>query len=257
MALLQCAFYSHVLEFQTEFTAIVPQPAADQEGRDDNAGAPVLFLLHGLSDNHTIWLRRTSIERYAEELGLAVVMPQVHRSFYTDMAYGGRYWTFLSEELPQVASAMLRIATDPARRYVAGLSMGGYGAMKWALRQPDKFAAAASLSGALNVAGPRLQEVFPADHRLIFGERSVAGSEDDLMALLARRAEEGVQLPRLYQCCGTEDYLYADNQLFRTRASELGIALTYEEGPGAHEWSYWDASIQDVLRWLPLPDREA
>ena len=103
MAHLRCDFYSEALGLSTTMTVILPQQTSTQIGMTGVADAgppPVLYLLHGLSDDDTIWLRRTSIERYVAPLGLAVVMPQVHRSFYTDEAYGGRYWTFLSEELP-------------------------------------------------------------------------------------------------------------------------------------------------------------
>ena len=136
-------------------TVLLPQQTATQIGMAGHHSAgspPVLYLLHGLSDDDTIWLRRTSIERYVAPLGLAVVMPQVHRSYYTDEAYGGRYWTFLSEELPQLVDTFFRLSTDRRDTFVAGLSMGGYGAIKWALRQPHRFAAAASLSGVLDVA---------------------------------------------------------------------------------------------------------
>jgi S-formylglutathione hydrolase FrmB len=97
----------------------------------------VLYLLHGLSDDDTAWLRRTSIERYVSELGLAVVMPQVHRSFYSDELHGLRYWTFLSDELPQLVDSFFHVSTRREDTFVAGLSMGGYGALKWALRQPS------------------------------------------------------------------------------------------------------------------------
>ena len=105
MALVTCDFFSDVLEVGCSMTVVLPQPTEEQigvsEGPVPRTDFPVLYLLHGLSDDDTIWLRRTSIERYVAPLGLAVVMPQVHRSFYTDEAYGGRYWTFISEELPE------------------------------------------------------------------------------------------------------------------------------------------------------------
>src|SRR5213080_4930690 len=136
-------------------TVLLPQRTTTQigmAGGGSDEPPPVLYLLHGLSDDDTIWLRRTSIERYVAPLGLAVVMPQVHRSFYTDQASGGNYWTFLSEELPELVGTLFRVSQRREDTFVAGLSMGGYGAVKWALRQPDRFAAAASLSGGLDVA---------------------------------------------------------------------------------------------------------
>ena len=111
----------------------------------------MLYLLHGLSDDHTAWLRYTSVERYAAAAGLAVVMPAVNRSFYANEASGGRYWDYVAEELPQIVGNFFRVSQDPADTYVAGLSMGGYGAMKLALTHPDRFAAAATLSGALDL----------------------------------------------------------------------------------------------------------
>ena len=158
-------------------TVLLPQRTTTQigmTGRTVDGDPPVLYLLHGLSDDDTIWLRRTSIERYVAPLGLAVVMPQVHRSFYTDEAYGGRYWTFLSEELPALVGSLFRVSSRREDTFVAGLSMGGYGALKWALRQPERFAAAASLSGAVHVAGLRTRRDRPEDPRLlerVFGDR--------------------------------------------------------------------------------------
>ncbi|MNE51186.1 hypothetical protein D3C80_1458040 [compost metagenome] len=100
MALIECRFYSDVLGLSTSMTVILPQQTTTQIGLNNVKRGelhPTLYLLHGLSDDDSIWLRRTSIERYVAELGIAVVMPQVDRSFYTDMAEGGRYWTFISE----------------------------------------------------------------------------------------------------------------------------------------------------------------
>ena len=108
-------------------TVILPEATATQIGMVGRTGAglpPVLYLLHGLSDDDTTWLRRTSIERYVASLGLAVVMPQVHRSFYTDEALGGRYWSFLSEELPALVSTFFRVSERRSDTFVAGLSMG-------------------------------------------------------------------------------------------------------------------------------------
>src|SRR5919199_4817483 len=154
MALLRCDFFSDALSLSTSMTVILPQQTSTQIGLVGAVGdepPPVLYLLHGLSDDDTIWLRRTSIERYVAPLGLAVVMPQVHRSFYRDEAYGGKYWTFVSEELPELVRRFFRVSQTRDDTFVAGLSMGGYGALKLALRQPERFAAAASLSGALDV----------------------------------------------------------------------------------------------------------
>src|SRR4051795_761569 len=117
MALVHCDFYSDALEVSTSMTVLLPQETRTQIGMTNRvagpAGAPVLYLLHGLSDDHTTWQRRTSIERYAAPLGLAVVMPAVHRSFYADEVHGHAYWTFLSQELPELVQSFFRVSDRP------------------------------------------------------------------------------------------------------------------------------------------------
>lgn len=252
MALIHCDFFSEVLELSTSMTVILPQQTTTQIGMTgavaQSGRHPTLYLLHGLSDDHTIWARRTSIERYAAPLGLAVVMPAVGRSFYADEVSGGRYWTFLSEELPAIVGSFFPVSDRREDTFVAGLSMGGYGAMKWGLRQPERFAAVASLSGVLDVgsfegAGDPLV-------RRVFGPEPVAGTPNDPLWLLT--SQPATDLPALYVACGTEDFLYRQNLTFLAAAAEQGIPVTTNLGPGEHEWGYWDAVIQDVLAWLPL-----
>ena len=257
MVHLRCDFFSEALSLSTTMTVVLPQETTTQIGMAGHTrqGAlpPVLYLLHGLSDDDTIWLRRTSIERYVAPLGLAVVMPQVHRSFYTDEAYGGRYWTFLSEELPALVGSLFRVSDRREDTFVAGLSMGGYGALKWALRHPDRFAAAASLSGAVDVTGLRTGRVRVEDPRLfdrVFGDQPVAGTADDLRWLLGQA--ESVTLPALWVGCGTGDPLYADNERLVAACTEAGIPVTASFLPGEHDWDLWDRQIQQVLAWLPL-----
>jgi S-formylglutathione hydrolase FrmB len=259
MVHLRCDFFSEALSLSTSMTVLLPQRTTTQigmEGRTPDGPPPVLYLLHGLSDDDTIWLRRTSIERYAAPLGLAVVMPQAHRSFYTDEAYGGRYWTFLTEELPELVGSLFRVSDRREDTFVAGLSMGGYGALKWALRQPERFAAAANLSGAVDITGLRSGRERPEDPRMferIFGDRRPSGGTDDLRRLLDQA--DVAALPALYLCCGTDDILIEDNVAFRDAAVAAGARVTADFGPGAHDWAYWDARIQDVLAWLPLGAR--
>ncbi|MGG1877306.1 alpha/beta hydrolase family protein [Paenibacillus cisolokensis] len=263
MALIECRFFSEVLGLSTSMTVILPQQTATQIGMEGRVRAerhPVLYLLHGLSDDDSIWLRRTSIERYVAQMGIAVVMPQVHRSFYTDMEYGGKYWTFISEELPALARSFFPLSHEREDNFVAGLSMGGYGAFKLALRRPDAFAAAASLSGALDMAGALRNPYAPErqfDFKLIYGEQDITGTENDLLHLVKELDRSEGPKPKLYQCCGTEDFLYESNQNFKQVCEETSLDYTYEEGPGSHEWGYWDAKIQDVLKWLPLRSTKA
>jgi S-formylglutathione hydrolase FrmB len=131
--------------------------------------------------------------------------------------------------------------------------MGGYGAMRWALHQPERFAAAASLSGALDLATRQRSGALRPDLAdAVLGERDVAGSDDDLLALLERRVATSADLPALYVCCGTDDDLLAESRAFLDTADRLGVEVTRDLGPGDHEWGYWDRQVQQVLDWLPL-----
>lgn len=258
MALINCDFFSEVLGVSTSITVILPQTTYTQIGMSGSAKKekyPTLYLLHGLSDDHTIWLRRTSIERYVSEMGLAVVMPNGGRGFYTDMKHGYKYFTFMTEELPQIVRHFFPLSEKREDNFVAGLSMGGYGAFKIALSCPENYAAAASLSGALNMA-ERVKEDSVQDKdelNNIFGDLDkISGSNNDLFHLADKILKSGAQKPKLFQCCGTEDFLYEDNQSFRNFINMTDFDYTYEEGPGQHEWGYWDANIQRVLKWLPI-----
>lgn len=256
MALIHCHFFSQVLGLMSTMSVILPDLGSMENGAiagRPQVRYPTLYLLHGLSDDHTVWQRRTSIERYVEGRNLAVVMPAVQRSFYTDMVTGQRYWTFISEEVPAVARHFFPLSEDRRENFVAGLSMGGYGAFKLALTHPERYAAAASLSGVLDVA--RLardeQATGQSELRHIFGEaRTLAGSPNDLFHLAEQIIAQKKRRISLYQWCGTEDFLYADNVHFHQHTASLGLKVTYEEGPGGHEWACWDAQIQRVVAWL-------
>jgi putative tributyrin esterase len=252
MALITCDFFSEALEVGTSMTVVLPQQTQEQIGVAPGGGSgppPLLYLLHGLSDDHTAWLRYTSIERYAGARGLAVVMPAVHRSWYADEVHGHAYWRFVSEELPQVVRSFFRVTDDPSRTFVAGLSMGGYGALKLGLTHPDRFGAVASLSGAVDVRSLADREERSDIVQRVFGGRFEAG--DDLHALLD--AADPATVPPLYVACGTEeDRLMAANTRLVEQARARGIDVTTDFRPGTHEWGLWDATITDVLDWLPL-----
>lgn len=253
MAFVECKFRSATLELCTAVDVILPDPVPGATKSGEKV--PVLWLLHGLSDDQTIWGRRTSIERYVEGRNLAVVMPAVDRSFYTDMAHGNRYWSYLSEELPALLRHWFPLSAKGEENFVAGLSMGGYGAFKLALTHPKRYAAAASLSGALRRFSDDLVEnpdpQWLAELTNIFGDLThFAGSRHDVYHLAEKVARSKGPKPRLFACCGTADFLYADNLRFQAHAAAIGLPLTYEEGPGDHTWAFWDEWIQRVLEWM-------
>jgi S-formylglutathione hydrolase FrmB len=256
MILNEVNFFSEALVMRSTMYVLLPQRTLAEIKSKRMPKYRTLYLLHGHSDDHTAWQRWTSIERYVEELKLAVVMPAVHRSFYADMVYGHDYWQFISEEVPAIVRDIFPLSSRREHNFVAGLSMGGYGAFKLAMTLPERYDAAASLSGAvdigevLNAHGDRNDKAWLAHMRNVFGDLArVPGSKHDLISLARKTAKAPIK-PRLYQCCGTEDFLYADNLHFRDAVRRLPLDLTYEEGPGEHNWAYWDTMIQNVLAWM-------
>jgi S-formylglutathione hydrolase FrmB len=261
VAFLDFHFFSETLGLTCAAHVLLPQPVTGQigmTGGTEREKYPTLYLLHGLSDDHTIWTRRTSIERYAAAKNLAVVMPAVARSFYQDMASGPKYWTFLSEELPALCQRYFPLSAAREDNFAAGLSMGGYGALRLGFAKPERFAAVASLSGALDLAlrlrdaGKEFSRISRAEWIGMFGPTLKVPPEANLWLLAQKLAAASGPKPALYLACGTEDELLEDTRTFRQHLKAAGLPVTYDESPGDHEWGYWDAQIERVLDWLPL-----
>lgn len=240
MAFCDFHYRSDALGKQTAAYVILP---------DTGAGPfPVMYLLHGLSDDHTIWLRRTRIEEYLADVPLIVVMPDGGRGFYCDASQGFAYDTALAVELVDRIDRTFPTKADRENRCVAGLSMGGYGAAKFALAHPDRFGAAVSHSGAVAFAHkPQTWDESRAKEwgRIVGTE---IGGPNDLFAL-SEKADKAT-FPALRIDCGTEDFLIEDNRAFHAHLDNLGIVHEYAEHPGAHNWAYWDTHIQDTLAFF-------
>lgn len=259
MALMHVNFFSNILGMCMDMDVILPQQTNGQigmEGLAKDGRYKTMYLLHGMSDDQTIWQRRTSIERYVNKLGIAVVMPTTHLAFYTDTTYGMKYWTHISEELPHICREFFpRMSDRREDTLAAGLSMGGYGAWKLGLRANNAFGAAASLSGALDIVEDyrRNIENVPENMPLfrgIFGSiEQLEGSDNDIVALADKLAAKGGPRPRLYAWCGREDFLYQGNLTVWKHMKNLGYDLSCSDSPGDHQWKYWDAQIKEVLRW--------
>lgn len=249
MAFIKLNFYSQALGTQTEVNVVIPQRSTiGQIGIESKASKDkykCLYLLHGLSDDHTIWMRRTSIERYASEYGICVVMPNGGRSFYTDMKYGLKYYTFITEELPAMIQDLLPVSDKREDNYVAGLSMGGYGALKIAMRECDRFCAGAGISSVADIR----RKDFHETEIPIFGENLEIPDDDDLFRL-AEKCNANPNKPRIYMGVGTSDFMYDDNVRLREKFETLNFDYTYRESEGTHNWAFWDEYIQYILEWM-------
>ena len=248
MILLKTTLGSESLGKTTACNIIMPQTTRISKKRAGKDGKfKCLYLLHGLSGDQSAWMRRTSIERYAERYDIAVVMPDGGKSFYTDMKHGDRYYQYIVHELPSIMEDLFPISSAREDRYIAGLSMGGYGALKIALREPERYCAASSLSPVGDIQ-TFVRSIMAGDHyETIFGKDRVVPDEDDILKL----AEKNTSVkPRIYLAMGTEDSLYPFCVPVRDKLDELGYDLTYFEGPGNHTWEFWDEHIEKTLEWM-------
>lgn len=255
--LLSCHFRSPVLRRNTRINVILPTP--EEENTPVRQNLKVLYLLHGLHGDADSWLQFTGIARYVQGSDLAVVMPSVGNSFYQDMACGERFFTYMTQELPQFIQGLFPVSTKREDTFLAGLSMGGYGAYFLGLRCPEQYGAIASLSGALDIGfrtcripvGEKVPQPFYVE--ACFGDLTkIAGSDRDIFTLYEQASARGC-LPRMYQACGTADYLFEMNRRSHEKLVQMGAQITYRETPGmAHEWEFWDQEIRQVLQWLEI-----
>ena len=262
MAIFECKLFSKELFASVCVNVILPTPDSGDYFLGTQTAFPkegqkyqVLYLLHGISADHTDWARFSGIERYAQEKQLAVIMPGVSNSLYCNLIAGGNYYNYYTKELPEMMESLLPISAKRENTFIAGLSMGGFGAYKAALRNPEKYVAAASLSGGMSRVENR--ENVPIDtskwSAAAYGKNGeyYNPNEEDLKVLLKKLIDSGRDIPKLYQACGTEDFIYAMNADFRDYARSIGAGLTYEESAGIHDWNFWDPYIRRVLDWLP------
>lgn len=261
MALIHANFFSETLGMCVSCDVVLPQRATRQIGMAAAAAEgkyPTLWLLHGMSDDQTIWQRRTSIERYAAPLGLAVAMPAVSLSCYANMKHGGRYYDYVSKELPEIMRSMFPLSEKREDNFIAGLSMGGAGCMKIGLANPDKYAAIGCFSaGAINRAA-QLTPERAARMEMTYGTTdmdSLKGTVEDVFGSARKIVDEGLPCPRVFHSIGASDFLQdsaRETREFFTSIPGNPFDYHYEEHPGAHTWEYWDEHIQDFLKYIGL-----
>lgn len=249
MAFITLNYYSEALGMQTQVDVLIPQRDTEGEiGIENRAGDgkyKCLYLLHGCSDDQTIWMRRTSIERYASKYGIAVVMPFAARSYYSDMKYGEKYYQFIAKELPETIQEFFNVSDKREDNFVCGLSMGGYGALKVGLRECEHFCKTAGLSAVTTFEGRYDWRIL----KNVFGD-PVEIPDDDYLDKLAEIQADNPMRPEVFIGCGTEDSLHKENLVFKRLLEDLGYKVTYRESSGEHSWDFWDEYIQYVLKWM-------
>lgn len=257
MAFVNAHFYSEILGQNVTCAVILPEKVRIGEKRKKNA--PVLWLLHGGSDDQTMWQRNTSIERYLAPLGMAAVMPFAEFSGYRNQSHGsGNYYGYMTEELPLVMHEMFGLSMAREDNFICGPSMGGNGSLKFAMANPEKYAAVGCMSAGF------FDHDVPADGRNLdpikdktmwtrFDGREIAGSEDDLLENARKIIREGKPVPRVYHTCGSEDHIrriaHKTRDFFENFKGNP-FDYVYEEDPGRHTWEYWDEHVQKFLQYI-------
>ncbi|HCW7442424.1 TPA: esterase family protein [Staphylococcus aureus] len=250
MAYISLNYHSPTIGMHQNLTVILPE---DQSFfNNDTTAKPLktLMLLHGLSSDETTYMRYTSIERYANEHKLAVIMPNVDHSAYANMAYGHSYYDYILEVYDYVHQ-IFPLSKKRDDNFIAGHSMGGYGTIKFALTQGDKFAKAVPLSAVFEAQNLMDLEWDDFSKEAIVGNlSSVKGTEHDPYYLLDKAVAEDKQIPKLLIMCGKQDFLYQDNLDFIDYLSRKNVPYQFEDGPGDHDYAYWDQAIKRAITWM-------
>lgn len=214
----------------------------------------VIYLLHGLSGNYKNWTERTDVLRYALEYDFLIVTVEGENGWYVDSSVkpNSFYESYIVKELIPEIDKKFRTVADRRYRIIAGLSMGGYGAIKFGLKYPDKFAIVGSFSGALAATSINEKKTLEWIAKSLLDAFGEMGSEtrkaNDIFQIVQNLSEEKIKaLPFIYLDCGTEDFLFKDNQEFARLLAEKKIRHEYRQLPGAHTWSYWNSQLQQFL----------
>ena len=269
MAHIQLNVFSKTLRTKTNLRVILPTPLTSDAVMEssnigvtpsrfnyysDSLNVPVLYLYHGTFGDDSDWVRFSRIESYAQEYNIAVVMPNAANSCFRNMPRGGpRYYSFLTDELPEIVNWMFPVSRKREDTFVAGLSMGAYGAFYIGMSCPEKFSHVACLSGAYggfkNFGTDSVWSLAFAD------DEKLENTDEDLYYLSEKLTKEAAGYPELYICCGTEDMIYSETERFRLHLNHIGMNYTYHEQPGKHDFAFWDDEIKRVLEWLPISKR--
>lgn len=263
MAQFTFSMFSPSVGGQTFVTVMLPIGAEYESTIQPGEKFQTLWLLHGGGGNSSEWARMTDIERIALNHKLAVVMPDVGSNFYSDLPNGPQYFKFVADELPAFLRKHFPMSDKREDNFVAGLSMGGFGAAKCAFNYPERYGAVGLMStGPMNpIQLMKVMEHLRADGRvrgdewyqkLFGGKDKIPCSCNDIWFLLERAVQEKRELPLIYDCCGTEDMTYAGFLAFQRFARRIGLDVTFEEGPGCHDWDFWEEYLHKFIAWLPL-----
>ncbi len=253
--------YAKTLEMDTGISIVTPDHFQSKEPYK------VAYLLHGLCGSSRTWLEYSMLPVYAGKGNTVYVMPEVGRSFYMDMEYGFRYFTYVTEELPAICKDIFRISAEREDTAIIGGSMGGYGALRCALSRPGQYGMCAAFSSGclflkegieeLKANGMRQEYVehfgqqLSRDFVAAFGESYEWKPEYEITELAARAKKQGV-VPKLFLTCGTSDYFYQDYKRICQKFEALGVSFTAEEWEAQHDFPYFNDALKKAVERFGL-----
>lgn len=245
MALINLNVFSEEIEMNTDVTIIYPDSLLNKESVN------VLFLLHGYNGSNNDWLRHSTIEKLATKYNLIVVMPAINNSFYTNMIYGYNYFNYYTKELKDKVSKIFKLNLTKKNTYIAGLSMGGYGALKAALTYPNDYKGVAAFSGVLDIK-KSYQSFNNRKMKMIgiFGDEETFNenlSQHDLFLLTNNLHNNNLNI---YISCGTEDFLIKHSEDFVNHLKDKKISFTHKFIAGDHNWDFWQEEIKRALSFF-------
>lgn len=262
MANFRLYYYSEVLKMKAGVNVILPESTwgTSLASHPRDYRYPVLWLQSGGGFDYTDWQRYTSLELYASEVGIAVVCSGTYCSGYMDTVHGDfKYFSQLSIETPKVVRHLFPLSEKPEDNFLAGFSMGGYGSLKWLVRDPEQFAAIGLFSGLKNMADLPIDDdaAMAAGNeefymfRSAFGKQSyIVNTENDICYMINKQMAAGKKFPRAYMATGVEDAHYEDNRLFMDKYASQGLNIYRVIDHGYHNWEYCDKHVKKYLDWL-------
>ena len=248
MSIFKGSIHSNSLKMTTGLNIIFPDHSNDVD--PVITGEPkVLYLLHGLTENADEWLRFSKIEYYAKKYNFVVIMPEVQRSFYCNTKAGVNYFDYVAIELPEIIKTWFNVNATKENTFIAGESMGGYGAVKIGLSFPNNYNAIASLSGVLDYQDLKTKIIKKEWPEMTEEELNILHDEVTPIDLVYK-VTNNPNKPRLIHTCGKQDFLLEANRRFDKVLNDLGYDHLYMEADGDHEWPYWDKAIQYVFMYF-------
>jgi putative tributyrin esterase len=266
MAFIHMNLISTSLMRTVPVNVIVPVDKPNFPGVPARGDKPykTLYLLHGVLGSYVDWVNGTRIQRFAEMNDLVVVMPSGDNSFYVDMPRGNdNYGEFIGKELVELTRKIFPLSHKREDTFIGGLSMGGYGAIRNGLKYHDTFGYIIGLSSALitddlpnRKSGDKVMFFETKEFReRCFGDLTkVAESDMNPKYLVKTLKKQKIEFPKFYLACGQDDGLLPKTEDFVSFLRQNDIEVTFETGPGAHEWNFWDTFIEKAIKWLPIED---